>query len=184
MKMFVQLIGFVFFMSGAAAAAEPEPSHSRCDGAPPNAVVDLPAPINQWLSISCSVYGHALVGTDTTNWWTERLQRSGVFPAQCHMPFQEEPNLYFFTTIEVTKLDRDTANEEERKGVDDRADTWRLLATTSMGNTIRLYFVWLRGNDSGLDVVFEFGPGCGIRPRSGRNYVVFRREVPASHWKR
>lgn len=169
MKVVVPLLSLGLLTLPAGAASD-----NDCSGAPADAVLDLPAPVDQWLTLECTRYGHALIRRDNANWVNMRSNTfGGLFTAQrARHPgdkAQEGRHDHYFTALEAVKLDETTARPEERQLLGHSADIWRFVASTNLGSPIRFYFVRRTGENEMLAFVL-CEPGCG-----GDFLIAFKR---------
>lgn len=118
-----------------------------CAGTPPEAVVELPPPLNSWGQIACTPYGHIL--TNKEGWvWSNPGSYSPVFvPSQMVRDRPEEVgNKSYFKRIAMVKVsgaEFESAYGAFHTGLDkDEAIPvgYRLDATSVSGKSLKLYF--------------------------------------------
>jgi hypothetical protein len=146
----------------------------ECSDAPSDAVMILPKPVDQWLTLQCTKFGHILVRHESTNWLNLRSNSfGGLFPAQRPQQpgqkAQENPHGYYFISFESVRLDQATVRPEERELIAMDADVWRFLATTNVGLPMKFYFVRHKEDEQTMAFV-NCGPRCG-----GDFLVAFKR---------
>ena len=121
-----------------------------CTGSPPDAVLQLPAPLANWGQVYCTKFGHTLAAKDRWIW---------SFPgalAPVHLPAQmarEQPrevrHAAYFKRIELVQLgsqEAEGAAERLNRKLGTRADSpvssaYRLLLTNQDGDSHTLLFV-------------------------------------------
>lgn len=129
----------------AVAADDIAPGHD-CSGSPPDAVLNLPAPLNRWGQILCTPYGHILGSRKGWMWLMPDLDPV-LIPAQVpeNAP-QKIGNSAYFSKIEVARVKGEEFNQAYKtfhQGFDDqeiKPDAYRVDMTTAQGKSFHMYF--------------------------------------------
>ena len=111
-----RVITFVAVLIASGGTQAEESIETSCDGASANAVLKLPAPLNQWGQIRCTVYGHTLTAKDNWVW-----SYPGAF-APVHLPAQmvkDNPKKIghkaYFKSVSFIRLEETDANAAAEK---------------------------------------------------------------------
>jgi len=113
--------------------------------ASPDAITQLPAPLNRWAQLRCTPAGYVITGRQGWIWIEPNNKALVVIPAQTFgRPEGPDKNAYF-TKVEVTKVtgeEFEKAYEVFHAGFDPKDAKpagYRLDVTTMDGNDIRVY---------------------------------------------
>jgi len=96
---------------------QPKPvDYLNCEHPPGNALLALPAPIDQWAHIACSGKGQALVAAPGWQWrypnsWFDRP----IAPAWAPAASLEEPGAKYFIELTLSVLEGDAAAEQHAR---------------------------------------------------------------------
>jgi len=131
-------------MFGDAVYATPV---GDCVGTPPDAIIELPPPLNEWGQIACTPYGH-LIGNKEGWIWSYPGGYAPVFvPSQMVRTEPKElGNKSYFTNIKMTKVDGKEFQEAYsafHADLDPKETIpvgYRLDVTSVSGKTLKLYF--------------------------------------------
>ena len=113
--------------------------------ASPDAVTTLPAPLNRWASVRCTLAGYVITGKEGWLWLEPNHKALVVIPAQTFDRQAGPDRNAYFTKIELTKV---TGEEFERAyevfhagfdPKDAKPAGYRLDVATMDGHDIRLY---------------------------------------------
>ena len=147
---------------------------SDCSGAPHDAALELPEPMQKWLSVRCLSIGHGLGATASAAWVHVGTQgRLGVLPAQCKGSVGENRHAHYFTRFHGIELEEGSATSAERSEdmfSNEYTQIWKLSASTNQGATLLLYFAMERADRTRMRVAVKYGPGCEFS--NGDRYFV------------
>lgn len=143
------LLFILLFALTSGQALAQESVLVSCDGAPSDAVLQLPEPLNRWGQIYCTKYGHSLAAKERWIW-----SFPGAF-APVHLPAQmvrDQPkelgHKAYFKQLEFVPLSGTAAEDAVQKinGTSMRPDsavatTFRLTLTNQSGQSHTVLFV-------------------------------------------
>jgi hypothetical protein len=140
----------VILLGAATASAARDDFLISCAGSPPDAVLQLPAPLANWGRVYCTKYGHTLAAKDRWIW-----SFPGAY-APVHLPAQmvrEHPrelrHAAYFKRIELVQLgnrEAERAADRLNEKLGTRADSpvssaYRLVLTNQDGGKHTILFV-------------------------------------------
>jgi len=140
----VKLILFIFLFPGTLLAEES--FLVSCEDSPAEAVMEIPSPLNNWVKLVCSKYGHLIDANDGWIWTSPGGYQPVFIPAQM---VKENPvesgNAFYFTKISFHKAsgkEKELAISHMKTfdGEHESKITYKLVVTNNMQQSQTLYF--------------------------------------------
>lgn len=154
------------------AAAEADPS-GDCEGTPENAVMTLPAAMDDWAQIVCTPYGHIIAAEDGWIWSYPGDLYPVMVPSQMVRSNPEEVgNASYFSRIEFVPAEKENIEEvraaltEGFDVTDSPGSIYRLSVENQDGEPLQLYF------DITEDGKDTWGIWCADRCNTDRRFMV------------
>jgi hypothetical protein len=130
------------------AASPIAASENDCSGAPSDAVMKLPAPLNKWGKIVCTPFGNVVASQAGWAWIHPRAKQQVFVPAQMveHDPLPVG-NAVYFTKIEVSPVGGDDyahvydVFHQGFDGIEESPKIYRAKFVSVSGDEAELYFL-------------------------------------------
>lgn len=167
MSRFVWLVAVLAILSANTAHAK-DSFFISCDGSPKEAILELPAPANEWVKVGCSQFGHILMAPNGWFWGQAPTPKPALLPAALlnTMKMRKVGNNVYFKEFKLRQLSGSEALKrhelfhkwigKERTSI--YPEVWELLAVNESGKTLTLN-VFKRPSEGGWGIACV--PECG-----------------------